>query len=84
MANDPATDATTTIIVIVAIFVIIGAIVISAFLLFARAARKRAEMLMRGGPIVCPFCSSVIADNVRYMGQKMTCPHCHGECVAPG
>jgi hypothetical protein len=36
------------------------------------------------GQILCPYCSSLIAEDVLYAGQTITCPSCHGTLVAPG
>jgi predicted Zn finger-like uncharacterized protein len=35
------------------------------------------------GPIVCPYCAVPISGDVVYLGQSITCPHCHGVLKAP-
>jgi len=35
------------------------------------------------GRLVCPFCSSVIADDVKYLGQTVSCPSCCSSFNAP-
>jgi hypothetical protein len=35
------------------------------------------------GPVACPFCQTNVAANVRYLGQSILCPSCHGSFTAP-
>jgi len=35
------------------------------------------------GPLVCPYCTHTIADEVRYLGQPVSCPKCSSQFNAP-
>jgi len=35
------------------------------------------------GPLVCPYCTHTIADDVRYLGQPVSCPKCFSQFNAP-
>jgi hypothetical protein len=36
------------------------------------------------GPLICPYCSVLICEDVSYVGQTFACPKCHGQTYAPG
>lgn len=37
----------------------------------------------KAGPLSCIYCSSIISNHVQYLGQTITCPHCHAVLEAP-
>lgn len=66
--------------VFVAVFFIGAIAVIVSFA--QRDARQKSGISERGA-LVCPFCSSVLADNVLYLGQQVNCPKCGSSFNAP-
>jgi uncharacterized paraquat-inducible protein A len=45
--------------------------------------QKETQRLPERGPLVCPYCDHVIADDVAYAGQRSHCPNCHASVRAP-
>jgi DNA-directed RNA polymerase subunit M/transcription elongation factor TFIIS len=51
------------------------------FLYKREQARKLAQPTR--GPIACPFCDSVVAEDAKWLGQAILCPKCHATFTAP-
>jgi uncharacterized paraquat-inducible protein A len=46
--------------------------------------QSRLEPAPKHGPISCDGCSALVACDVRYVGQQMTCSRCGSRLTAPG
>ena len=36
------------------------------------------------GPLICPYCGTLASGPVKWLGQAIACPKCHGQFLAPG
>jgi hypothetical protein len=72
---------------VVAFVIMVGLFVLGVLWLIGNAVDRRKPMRNEpptNGPIVCPMCSMAIAADVKYLGQSIACPSCHGLSTAPG
>jgi hypothetical protein len=71
---------------LLAVLVLVGVawmvwLLVYVVVLARRESKAKAE---RRGQVVCTYCSEVICEDVKLLGQTVTCPKCHATVKAPG
>jgi phage FluMu protein Com len=64
-----------------------GLVALAAGCALAIAAARRLRgpgPLPKHGPISCDHCSGLVARDVSYLGQTLTCPRCGSQITVPG
>jgi uncharacterized paraquat-inducible protein A len=65
-------------------FILLGLAALAAFVHAILERQKRLEPVPKHGPLSCNACTSLVAQDIRYTGQKVTCPRCGCNVQAPG
>jgi uncharacterized paraquat-inducible protein A len=64
--------------------ILLAVAAMSAVAQIVLARQSRLEPAPKHGPISCDGCGALVACDVHYVGQEMTCPRCGCRLTAPG
>ena len=65
-------------------FTILALAALAAIVQAMLARHQRLQPVPKHGPLACNSCTTIIAGDVRYVGQELTCPRCGCNVRAPG